>query len=254
MRITRLIIAILLTGALIILVACAPASPTPPASTQAPTATPTASFTTSDMTITPKTARLGEPVEVGVMVTNTGGQQGTYTVVMKLHDGTIVKTQDVTLSGGAKQNVTLNMSMNSVGTHMIMIDKLVGSLVVQATTTPPAITQPAPARATGQTSFTDGIFTISDLTVTPKVQEPGGKVTVGILVRNNGGQPDTYKVVLKVQNNKTKAEDVKTQDVTMAGGASQEVNLTITAGLDGTYTVIIDKLSGNLLVDEHANM
>ncbi len=245
MRITRIMV-IMLIGALLTLIACAPASATPPTSAPTPTATPTASFTTSNLTVTPNTVKTGEPATVGVTVTNNGGEQGAYTVVVKLHDGTIVGTKDVTLAGGAKQNITLDISLNSAGTHMIMVDKLTRSLIVQAsavttpTPTPPAPTPPAPTppAPTPPTATGPAAFTIAEMGMDPGMPEPGDNVTVSVKVTNIGGQQGTYKVVLKVDD-----VTIKTQDVTLAGGASQVVNLTIIAGKLGTYTIKIGELT-----------
>jgi len=68
--------------------------------------------------------------------------------------------------------------------------------------------------------------------------EPGDNVTVSVKVTNTGGQQGTYKVVLKVDD-----VTIKTQDVTLAGGASQQVNLTMVAGKVGSYTLKIGELT-----------
>ena len=229
---------------------CAPAAsaPTPAALSATP-----AAFTTSNLTITPDTVKPGEPATVGVTVTNTGGEQGTYTVMVKLHDGTIIGMQDITLAGGASKNVAVSISLNSAGTHMLMVDDLDRNLVVQgATAMIPAPTTPTPG--TGPAAFTDGAFTISDLTIIPKLAMPTDKVEIAVMVKNNGGQSGTYKVVLKIKNNTTRAEDTKTQDVTLTGGASKKAAFSISAGEDGTYTIMIGEMTGTLTVDEHAGM
>ncbi len=75
--------------------------------------------------------------------------------------------------------------------------------------------------------------------------EPGDDVTVSVKVANTGGQRGTYTVVLKVNG-----ETIKTQDVTLAAGASQVANLTIVAGKVGTYEVTVGNLTGKLVVEE----
>ena len=229
---------------------CAPAASAP---TPAAPSTTSAAFTTSNLTVTPDSVKPGETAMVGVTVTNTGGEQGTYTVMVKLHDGTIVGMQDVTLAGGSSKNVPISISLNSAGTHMIMVDDLSRNLVVQASAAmTPATTTPTPG--TGPAAFTDGAFTISDLTIIPKLAMPTDKVEIAVMVKNNGGPSGTYKLVLKIQDNKTRMEDTKTQDVTLAGGASKKVAFAISAGEDGTYTIKIGELTGTLTVDEHAGM
>ena len=238
MRITRILRVIILTGTLLTLTACAPAPATPPASTQVPPATPAAGFTTSNLTVTPDKAKPGDRVMVGVTVTNNGAEQGTYTVVVKLHDGTVVGTKDVTLAGGAKENVTLHVSMNSTGTHMIMVDKLFRDLVVQDTATPPN-QPPPPPPATGQTGFV-----LSNLGLDPEMPDVGEDVTVSVKVTNTGGQQGTYKVVVKVND-----VIAGTQDVSLAAGASQIVNVHIKApNKEGTFTITVGDQTGKMIV------
>ena len=67
--------------------------------------------------------------------------------------------------------------------------------------------------------------------------DPGYNVTVSVKVTNTGGQQGTYTVVVKVDGT-----TVTTQDVTLAGGTSKVVNLTIVAGKVGTYTISIGPL------------
>ncbi len=122
-------------------------NPTPavdmaPAPAQTATA---ASFTTSNLTVTPDKAKPGDMVMVGVTVANTGTQQGTYSVVARDHEGTLLGTKDVTLAGGAKENVTLYVTMNATGTYMIMIDMLYQNLVIQdAAAATPLVPPPPP--------------------------------------------------------------------------------------------------------------
>ena len=240
MRIIRTAL-FLLVGGLFFLVACGtPADETSPTATQAPTATSTAGFTTSNLTVTPDTAKPGERVMVGVTVTNNGAEQGSYTVVVKLHDGTVVETKDVTLAGGAKENVTLHVAMNTTGTHMIMIDKLYQNLLIQdaAVTTPPNQSPPPPP-VTGQTGFV-----LSNMGLDPEMPDVGEDVTVSVKVTNTGGQQGTYKVVVKL-------DDViaGTQDVNLAAGASQVVNVHIKApSKEGTFTVTVGNQKRSMIV------
>ena len=150
MRTIRVMV-ILLVGLLLALVACAPASVTPTTPTPTPTPTPTTptptptptpagpaaftdgAFTISDMRIEFGAMGMAEPgddVKVVVKVMNTGGQQGTYTLVLKV-DGTTVKTQDVTLAGGASQRVTFYITAHD-GIHTVIIGNLTGTLEVPA--------------------------------------------------------------------------------------------------------------------------
>jgi uncharacterized protein YfaS (alpha-2-macroglobulin family) len=63
----------------------------------------------------------GDNVTASVEVTNTGTQQGTYTVVLKFN-GEIVKTQDVTLDGGTTKKVELIVQPNVVGVYTVTVN------------------------------------------------------------------------------------------------------------------------------------
>ena len=57
------------------------------------------------------------------MVMNTGEQPGTYPVVLKVN-GDIVETQNVTLVGGASQNVTFIYTPFNMRDYMVRLTKL----------------------------------------------------------------------------------------------------------------------------------
>ena len=125
---------------------------------------------------------------------------------------------------------------------------LMGLALILGACTVPAATAPPPAPTLTPTPV---VFVISDLTIVPDTIRPYDNSTIGVTVTNTGEQPGTYTVVLKVQNNSTKKQDVQTQDVTLAGGASQRVTFLFNTYEDSTerdYVVTIDQLKGLLQV------
>ena len=125
MRITKVIV-LFFVASLLILAGCSPhlkATPTGPAV-----------FTVSDLVIASTILRPDESTTVSVNVTNTGGDQGTYTVVMKVDDfnnPAVFKTQNVTLAGGTSQKVIFVYTPSSFdGDQQISIDKLSGTIAV----------------------------------------------------------------------------------------------------------------------------
>lgn len=124
MRIARIFI-VLLMGESFILGACAGQTKTPPV----PPTTGPAAFTTSNLSVVPQVIRPGEDADISVTVTNTGGETGTYTVVVKVN-GATARTKDVTLAGGASERVTLSIPLWLDGTHEITIDQLTGIIRV----------------------------------------------------------------------------------------------------------------------------
>jgi len=66
---------------------------------------------------------------VTVDVMNTGGEQGTYTLDVKV-DGTSVVTENVTLAGGASQTVKTGFAAGKMGTYALSIDNLSLEMIV----------------------------------------------------------------------------------------------------------------------------
>jgi len=86
-------------------------------------------------------------------------------------------------------------------------------------------------------------FVTSALTISPTEVDVGEKVTVSVSVANTGDLTGSYEVTLKINN-----VVVATEDVTLAGAASQEVTFTTVKDVAGTYAVNIDGLSGKFTV------
>lgn len=125
MRITKLIAVPLIVA----LLGCSPAPTVVPVPASAPVPVPKpAAFTTSNLTIRPWTVETAYETEIGATVTNTGGEEGTHTVVLKI-DGAITKTQNVTLAGGKSEHVVFTVPLTGwSGTQVVMIDQLTGEL------------------------------------------------------------------------------------------------------------------------------
>ena len=86
-------------------------------------------------------------------------------------------------------------------------------------------------------------FVTSDLIITPEEVDIGETVTISISVANTGDLSDSYEVTMKVGDSV-----VATEDVTVAGGASQKVTFTIAKYVAGTYAVNVDRLTGTFVV------
>jgi uncharacterized repeat protein (TIGR01451 family) len=78
--------------------------------------------------------RTGESVTITARVANTGGQEGTYTVVLKLN-GQTVDTKTVTLGAGQSQTVTFALSDMDSGEYEVEVAGLSGAFTVSRTIT-----------------------------------------------------------------------------------------------------------------------
>jgi len=84
---------------------------------------------------------------------------------------------------------------------------------------------------------------ISGLTVTPDEVGIGEDVSISVVVRNSGDLTGTYTVELKVND-----EVVETKHVSLGGGESVMVYMTVSEETDGVYAVDVNGLTGKFTV------
>ena len=84
---------------------------------------------------------------------------------------------------------------------------------------------------------------VSDLTISPTEVNAGEVVTIGVQVANNGDLASSSNLTLKVNN-----VSVATKDISVASGATQTVEFTVTEDAGGTYNVDINGLTGTFTV------
>ena len=112
------------------------AMPPPPPSVLAP-----AAITTSSLSISPREVDIGETVTISVLVANTGEEQGSYTVTLKVN-GVVEETREITLAGGASETATFTVAEDEAGTYSVNIDGLTGSFTVREVAVPPSVVPP----------------------------------------------------------------------------------------------------------------
>ena len=184
-----------------------------------------AAFSVSSLSIQPAEVEPAEVVTIAVSVANTGGESGSYTVVLKIN-GVKEAEERVTIAAGSSQTVTFSVTKEEAGSYTVTVDGLSGSFTVVA--------PPAPAA-----------FSVSSLSIQPAEVEPGETVTIAVLVANTGGESGSYTVVLKIDGVK-EAE----KSVTIAPGESQDVSFSVTREEAGSYTVAVSGLTGSFTVKE----
>jgi len=87
------------------------------------------------------------------------------------------------------------------------------------------------------------VFVASELSISPAEVNVGEEVTITVLVTNTGDLEGTYQVTLKIND-----VAVDTEEVTLAGHASQWIAFTTTKDVAGTYEVAVDDASGTFEV------
>jgi len=94
-----------------------------------------ADFSISSLNIFPDKIDVGGSVTISVLVTNTGGQVGSYEVVLRI-DGVVEKSKGITLDAGAGAPVTFNVSKDTAGTYSVDVNGLTGSFTVKEVAAP----------------------------------------------------------------------------------------------------------------------
>ena len=88
-----------------------------------------AKFEASNLVIEPSPALTGQTVSVTVDITNTGGTEGTYNVIL-LVNGVEESSENVSLSPGASEKVTFNLTRDIAGEYEIEAAGLRCELIV----------------------------------------------------------------------------------------------------------------------------
>ena len=183
-----------------------------------------AEFVVSELEVQPDEVEVGEDVTFTVLVTNIGETEGSYIVEFRV-DGEIVDTQIVTLAAASGRQAMAYYEALSAGTYQVSVEDLTEIFTVLAPLEPAE-------------------FEVSDLVLIPSEIEPGGTVIISAMVANVGETAGSYTVELKVDG-----ETVETESVTLAGGTSQSISLTISSEEEGMHTVEVDGVSGSFTVE-----
>lgn len=100
-----------------------------------------AAFTVSKLIISPAEVDIGQSVTISAIITNTGGETGSYEAALKI-DGVVEATKEVTVSAGASRKVTFTTAKDVAGSYSVDVNGLSGLFTVKAA--PPPITPPSP--------------------------------------------------------------------------------------------------------------
>jgi len=104
-----------------------PVPPPPPAA---------AAFSVSGLSIQPTEVEPDEVVTVTVSVANTGGTEGSYSVVLKIN-GVTEAEKSVTVAADSSQSVSFTVTREEAASYSVVVDGQSGSFVVVAPAPPP---------------------------------------------------------------------------------------------------------------------
>lgn len=88
-----------------------------------------AEFSVSNLSISPQEVDPGEPTIISLTVTNSGGTEGSYSVILKLND-VEEHTRNITVGAGESKEVSFNVSKYTTGIYSVDINGLTGQFRV----------------------------------------------------------------------------------------------------------------------------
>ena len=165
----------------------------------------------------------GQSVVIQVKVTNTGGIEGNYTVLLKVN-GEPGNSSSVTVAPGSSDLVSLSLIKDVVGSYSVEANGLSGSFEVKEGSKVAA-------------------FSLSGLDISPSTASGGEHVSTSVTVTNMGDLEGNYTAILKIDG-----AEVARQEVNLAGGVSKTVNFPVTERDAGNYSVAIGELTGSFTV------
>jgi hypothetical protein len=180
-----------------------------------------AAFTIGDLAISPPEARVGQKVNISVVVRNGGDLTGSHELTLRIN-GEVDSTVQLSVPGGGSQTSSWTAVREAPGRYQVEVGNLAGVFTV--------VPEAALSAAT---------FTASGLSITPASAGVGEIITVSALVTNIGQQSGGYVAALKIDG-----VVVATKELTLAAGASETVEFDVSRGAPGTYAVNVSGLSG----------
>jgi VCBS repeat-containing protein len=202
-----------------------------------------ATFTVSELNITPTEANPGGSLEISVLVTNVGDLPGNYQAVLQI-DGVPVQTKDVNINGGDSTIVSFSITQDAAGQHQVNIGGLQGTFNVQ---------QPSVAIAQEPSQPK---LEISSFSVAPSYDEAINKL-VGARIVYQMNQPfESFpedELVLKVSLEDQLLETIHllTLSQLQSDGKTGELNYIPSSGwTTGKYTFQAELYEGDSLIQD----
>jgi hypothetical protein len=179
-------------------------------------------FSVSNLTITPNQVKYGNPVTISAIVSNSGSEAGTYSVVLRIN-GMVENIIDLMLSPGASQATTFTLNKDG-GEYYAEVDGLSGVFVI--------------------IPLVEANFTVSNLTIAPERAKQGENIIISAMVTNNGELPGTYSGALKL-----KGALESTEEIDLGPGESRKISFKIAKTTPGFYNVELEGLTGRFVVE-----
>ena len=165
-------------------------------------------FYISEFKISPPETKAGEMVNISFKVTNTGDTFSLYRAGLKIN-GKEIGTVDMDLAPEQTELATFAVAETAAGEYKVEVAGFEGRFVI-----PPAS------------------LNVSAIDINPRRIQEKGQVSVMAEVTNSGGASGTQKVEIRLKD-----KVLVSEELTIAPGASQRVNITLTNLEPGTHEV-----------------
>jgi oligopeptide transport system substrate-binding protein len=165
--------------------------------------------TISTVSLAPEKPSLNQAVTIGVNVMNSGKKAESYSAVLKINDAQ-VDTRQININAGDTQTISFQYTPAASGVFKVDINGQTASFTV---------VKPA-------------AFSVTELTIIPASPVLGAELTATFKVQNSGEQAGEYRAALKVDG-----QEVKTTNVKVDGGVTQNVALPFTVNAAGDHKV-----------------
>jgi len=180
-------------------------------------------FSVSNLTITPNNVKVGEPVNISLIVSNNGAQMGKYSVVLRV-GGVVENITDMALAPGASQTASFVVIKDAAGDYYADIDGLGGFFTV-IPLTPPS-------------------FTVSNFSISPERVRQGQPVIITASVTNTGEIAGSHPLILRI-----KGIAEAQHDITLGPNKAQDVEFQIVKDTPGFYPVSMENWTGKFVVE-----
>jgi hypothetical protein len=179
-----------------------------------------ATFDLGEFIISPVEAREGETVSISFRVTNVGNTRGVYKAGLRI-DGVEVCKLDIDLAPGQTELATFAVAENAAGEYKVEVDGLEGTFFI------------SPAK-----------LSVNTVDIDPRRAKEGGHVSITAEVTNGGGTTGTEKLQVKLRD-----EVLFLEEVTVAAGATEKANVTLTNLRPGIYEVRMGDFRTTFMVE-----
>jgi len=183
------------------------------------------SLVITDFTISPFDAKEGEMVNISYKVTNTGKNRTLHTSELRIN-GVEIGKLSMDLAPEATELADFAVSESVAGEYKVEVEGLEGKFVIR------------PAN-----------LIVSSIDIDPRRVKEKEQVNVMAEVTNTGGITGTEQILVKIRD-----KVLFFEELSVAPGASQKVNLTLTDLEPGTHEIRIgdfrDTFAVEMLLDE----